>query len=293
MNLGRTTYDLHLHTCWSYDATMLPEDCFTAAQELRVTTIAVTEHHNFDSQKELTIAAKDYPDIRLIRGAELSVDCSIGSVDLICLGLPKVLPEELDKVMDEYHAWQQNMGKAICAGMQALGHDYTDKHRMSLQMDFKPERVRDRQGITHVQNELQRNYFLERGFITSADEYSLLLQKIQRTSGVPAYPAAEMVVPAVQRAGGLVVIAHPTGYFNRDDEGTMDRLREELSLDGIECGHCANPPELVSVYRAYCEKHGLLSTAGSDIHHASQIESRFGVHLGKEEWLNEILERLD
>ena len=49
----QATYDLHLHTYWSYDALANPEAHFVRARALGMRCIAITEHHLIDSQDEV------------------------------------------------------------------------------------------------------------------------------------------------------------------------------------------------------------------------------------------------
>ena len=55
------SYDLHLHTEWSYDACAPVEYYFSRARELRLRCIAVTEHHHMDSLDEIRQACRRYP----------------------------------------------------------------------------------------------------------------------------------------------------------------------------------------------------------------------------------------
>ena len=105
--------------------------------------------------------------------------------------------------------------------------------------------------------------------------------------------------PVVKGTGALVVIAHPYGYFKGYDVSRMDTLCEECCLDGIECVNTNNiPPEYTHLYREYCVKHGLLSTAGSDCHSDEDIQHTLAHHEGfpgyegSDEWLDEFLDRL-
>ena len=82
-------YDLHLHTYWSYDATTHPENYFKRARELGVRCLAVADHHILDSLEEVLEIAQDYPDVRVIPAAELSVTTSLGAVDLLCYGFSR------------------------------------------------------------------------------------------------------------------------------------------------------------------------------------------------------------
>lgn len=300
---GFASYDLHLHTCWSYDATADVEVHFRRARELGVRCIAITEHHNIDSAPEVRAVAERYPEVRLIPAAELSVTTSIGSVDLLCYNLPHEPSGALARVLEAYHQWQRERGAALVEGMQKLGYDYTAAHHLEVLATYRPRRVLEVQGATHVKGSVQRDEFIRRGFASNAEEYAALLQRVGEVVPRPPFPAVEDVVPAVKEAGGLVVIAHPKGYFRGDDRQRMDALRHECDLDGIECAHRKVDPELTTLYRDYCIEHGLVSVGGSDSHDNVDVqtpvetpgytpERRFACHVGADHWLDELLERL-
>jgi hypothetical protein len=145
-----------------------------------------------------------------------------------------------------------------------------------------------------------REYCVEQGFISSEEEYSGLMDRARKAVRFPPYPDVAEVVPVVKRAGALVAIAHPYGYFKGYDVDRMDRLRKECCLDGIECiNKGLVPPEYTHLYREYCVKHGLFSVAGSDCHADADIPNVFAHHEGfayyegSDEWLDEFLGRLD
>lgn len=288
----RSRFDLHLHTCWSYDATAEPAAYFAAARRMGLRCIAVTEHHHADSLFDVLSLATLYPDLRVIIAAELTVTCSIGAVDLLCYGLPAEPTAELGLVYEVYHDWQRAYGAAISAGMVKRGFDYGDERREALLRSYRPPRTLELQGLTHVRNPVQRDYFISQGWVADEEEYIALLAAIGREDGLPSYPRADFVVPAVKEAGALVAIAHPTGYFQGSDPHRMAALASELQLDGVECAHPGVPPELTAAYRRWCVERGLFSCAGSDCHLPGDIEPLLGRHGGSEDWLDELLERL-
>ena len=289
---ARALYDLHLHTHWSYDALATVAELFAAASAHGVRYIAITDHHIVDSAPEAKAVAADYPEVTYIPSAELTVHCSVGSVDVVCLGFSDAAIEVLTPVWDAYHEWQREYGAAVCAGMQAIGYDYTDAHREELLRSYRPNKALAVQGMTHVANKMQREYFIERGFMASDEEYGPLLSAAGAEVARPDYPAAEFVLPRVKAQGALAIIAHPTRYFLEDDRERMDLLREELLLDGAECAHPSVPERLTPVYRAWCEEHGLLSSGGSDLHWPELVDAGIGAHIGPDEWWSEIAERL-
>lgn len=286
------SYDLHLHTWWSYDATANPAHYLRRARERGMRCLAITEHHGLFSREDVQRAAQDYPEIQVIPAAEFTVTTSSGAVDLVCLGFRAELPAALEQLLQRYRRWQREYGQGVVAGMQALGHPFREEDHLRLLESYRPRHVLDRLGPTRIRNEVLRNHFLQRGFIAASDRYVPLIGQIEQMGFLPAYPAVCEVVPVVHAAGALVAIAHPSGYFQRDNRERMDALREECRLDGIECAHPSTPPELVPVYRRYCLEHGLLSTAGSDCHTDADADTMLGMHGGHEAWLDELLERL-
>lgn len=287
------SYDLHLHTHWSYDALVGVEDHFRRAKELGVRCIAITEHHVLDSLKEVVEVASRYPEVRAIPGAELSVTTSIGAVDLLCYGLPLEFPPELQRLLGQYHDWQRAYGHALSEVMVSLGYDFTHERRLELLRSYRPEHIVAHQGNTHVRNGVLAQYCYDRGFIADQKEYADLRRRLSQAHPLPSYPKVEDVVPVVHRCGGVVAIAHPYGYFKGDDRSRMDALREECDLDGIECAHLSVLHEYTPVYRRYCVKHGLFSVGGSDCHTRDDVQQDFASHIGEDEWLDEFLERVD
>ncbi|NLO07001.1 MAG: PHP domain-containing protein [candidate division WS1 bacterium] len=288
----RASYDLHLHTCWSYDAMATVDEHFAAALAHDVRRIAITDHHIVDGLDEAIATAERYPQITLVPGAELTVTASTGSIDVVCLGFTAAAIEALTPVWDAYHEWQREYAAATTAGMRAIGFDYTDEHRRELLESYRPARALEVQGMTHVANKMQRAWFVERGFIANEAEYGTVLAAAAEKVARPPYPAADFVLPAVKQQGMLLIIAHPTGYFQRDNLDRMNLLREELLLDGAECAHRLVPPELRPFYRSWCEEHGLLSSGGSDLHWSEDVSERIGAHGGPDEWWPEIQARL-
>jgi predicted metal-dependent phosphoesterase TrpH len=284
---GHASYDLHLHTYWSYDATAHPRRYFERARALGVHCIAITDHHVLDSLSEVQRISASYPDVWAIPAAELSVTTSIGAVDLLCYGFPiespREAPQGVQGLIEIYHAWQQTAGEAWCKGMQALGYEYTDAHRRVLLESYRPGKTIRVQGYTHVKNQVQRRYFLERGFIAAEDEYTDLVGRFQYIVPFPPYPRAEDVVSVVKQAGVRVAIAHPYGYFGGYDLARMDTLCDECGLDGIECAHSSVPLEYTRLYRTYCERHGLFSVGGSDCHTDAEVGRAFAMHQGTKE----------
>ena len=295
-------YDLHLHSLWSYDACTPLEYYFSRAKELNLRAFAVTDHHNFDAFEDILETAKLFPGVGFIAGAEMTVKSPVGCFDLVCLGLPRTPPEKLRRIFDAYHALQREWGDSLCRLLQERGHSYTREDRQKLLRTYRPERTFAVQGVTHVRNEIQRDYLIAQHHIKDEKEYGELSWRAM--AGDDSYGSIRLlegsdIIDAVHDAGGIVLIAHPAGYFKGRNEARMDEIFEALKLDGIECAHPSVPEENTNFYRAYCRKHRLLSSGGTDCHedppHAYLKLSPgrdMAHHAGAPEWLDEILERV-
>ncbi len=280
-------YDLHLHTEWSYDALSKVEDYFREAQQRRLRAIAITDHHHMDGYGDVRACAKKYPDVRFIAGGELTVHCPLGTYDLVCLNLPLEETPALAPLWETYHEWQRAFGHSYSVNFVRLGFDFDDDARLKLLQSYRAPRIIAVQGNTHVRYATIRDECIRRGWCADEAAYKKLYASFV---DCPDYPEYDIVVPHVKRVGGIVLMAHPCDYFKQFDEKKLDELREMLQLDGFECAQTNMPPEANEFYRAYCKKRGLLSSAGTDIHHAPF--DRLGGHGGPDEWLDELLERV-
>lgn len=281
-----SSFDLHLHTNWSYDAATSVREYFQMAQDRRTRAIAITDHHLMDGYEEVLQCAAEFPEVGYLSGSEITVNTEFGPIDLVCLNLPRRPEAGLAQLFETYRQWQIASGTGASRNFCALGYDFDDNARMELLKSYRPAAAIAKQGNTHVRYETLIQYCVDHGFCQDEESYLALRKKF---TDMPKYPSFEITVKAVKKAGGLIFIAHPCRYFNQNDLKRMDYLREILQLDGIECGHPSVPQELSEFYREYCLEHGLLSSAGSDLH--SPVPEKFAIY-GEEKWLDEILERV-
>ena len=281
------SFDLHLHTHWSYDALSTVEDYFRFAREKKLRALAITDHHLMDGYEDVLDTAEKYPDVAYLAGGELTVHCELGEFDLVCLNLPRRPTPELTELFNIYRKWQVDCGKAYSANLSAMGFDFDDEKRMRLLQSYRPAKAIAKQGNTHVRYAVFRDYCIAHGFCRDTKSF---LEMREKFTDVPDYPEYDVVIPAIKKNGGVVILAHPYGYFLKTDQKRMDLLREMFMLDGIECAHPDFPPEISAIYRAYCRKHGLVSSGGSDLH-TPEI-NQFAAHCGADDWLDELLERV-
>jgi len=76
------------------------------------------------------------------------------------------------------------------------------------------------------------------------------------------------VVDAAHRSGAVCLIAHPGrgGGYTCYDGNLLDELRLDVPIDGFEVYYPAHTSEQIAMYVEYAQKHGLLTSSGSDSH---------------------------
>lgn len=297
----KASYDLHLHSCWSYDAGVSVENYFKMAQHDGLEAFAITDHHHFDSADELFETAKKYPDVKFFTGAEFSASTPFGDMDFVCLGLPRKPTAGLQGLYDEMHLYLNNMGKASTIIAERMKHTFTEAERRNIMLQYRPEKVIDFQGDSYAKHELQSQYLIQKGVVSTIEEWGYAIWSDPAHDDIrPKLPTAERVSQIIHEAGGVVIIAHPYHYFNGADRKRMDALREYVNFDGIECAHPLIPPYYGAVYRQYCLKNKLLSSGGTDLHFDSALLKKFNMpeytifaeHAGAECYLDELKERI-
>lgn len=294
MESKTATYDLHIHSCWSYDARNLPEVYFKKAKELDLKAFAITDHHNFDVIPSLFELAEQYPGIPFFTGAEISAATPFGNMDFVCLGLPRIPTAELKELSDELHIYCNKFGAALEEIGKRRGFSFTAQDRRELMKTYRPEYVLDAQGDTHVSTEILGDYMIEKGVVANLSEWcSIMWGNPEYAALYPELPSADRVSRIIHDAGGIMLIAHPFRYFLNKDLNRMDALREFVNFDGIECAHPSTPVENSFFYRDYCIRHKLLSSGGSDTHGVFEnFKNNFAQHIGPAYWLDELKERI-
>lgn len=134
-------------------------------------------------------------------------------------------------------------------------------------------------------------YVYSKGVCSKYSEYRILKNSLGLDDSL--LPATEETLAFIRDAGALSVLAHPSYYFR---DGVMDRQMLQRLLKwgimGIECLSPYNPgKEQYEYYRAFCRRHDLAVSAGSDSH-GPVMSRRIGVPYA-DDTMCDILERLE
>ena len=77
------------------------------------------------------------------------------------------------------------------------------------------------------------------------------------------YPDVRFVTTLIRASGGFSVMAHPKVY---DSMELLEELARDGAIDGAEVWHSSADEAYRSELTALAQRHGLLTTGGSDFH---------------------------
>ncbi|MDA8389644.1 MAG: PHP domain-containing protein [Gammaproteobacteria bacterium] len=245
-------YDLHTHTVCS-DGRLTPEALVEAAAAAGVRVLAVTDHDTVEGVAAARASAVRHA-VRVVAGVEISASWEGHAVHVVGLDL-RIDDDGLTEGLDRLRAIRRARGAAIADRLAGLG-------------------MPGAHGLFEQCAVIGRGHFAQwlsaGGHARSPGQaFRLFLQR-----GRPAYvgvewPALAEVVAWLRKAGGCVVLAHPTRYTLSG--GRLRQLIQafvqaggdalEVVSAGLDAGEMGRLARLAGQF-------GLRASVGSDFHDA-------------------------
>ena len=82
----------------------------------------------------------------------------------------------------------------------------------------------------------------------------------------------------------MCLIAHPgreDGFVTYDVQ-LLDKLRQEVPIDGLEVYYPVHTPAQTAMYRDYAQQHHLLTSSGSDSHGPAKPPVKYRAELSRD-----------
>ena len=254
--------DLHTHTIFS-DGSLSPEELLTAAKNLNLTYLAITDHDTVDGLRHLYENGL-YPNkgIKIIPGIELKADHE-REVHIVGYNIDIYNGRLLDKLNELTDArwvrFSEIVNKLQEKGFQVREADVLKIAGTSSSL-----------GRSHIARALVKNGC----FKNVREAFEKMLQR-GKPAYVPRYlPSLKEIICLLRKAGGIVCLAHPKLIGD-------DALVEEIcqsGIDAVEVFYPCHNPEDVNRYMKLAEKYGLMVSGGSDFH---GVASRYVGALGE------------
>ncbi len=242
--------DLHLHTLAS-DGRLTPTELVQFAVRQGLKTIAISDHDTTDGLAEAFEAAREFKDLRIIPGIELSADVPGDEVHILGYFIDPgdaVLQSELLR----FREGRVGRAKAMVEKLGQLG----------LHVEW--ERVQEIAGDGAVGRPHIALALVEAGYCKEPkDAFPEYLGRnglayVERVKLTPAE-----AVSMIQQAGGAAVLAHPA-YMNDMDAGIANLAG--IGLTGIEVHYAKYRDDTIRQLARLAREYGLIPCGGSDYH---------------------------
>ena len=255
--------DLHTHTNFS-DGSFSPEELLTAAKNLKLTYLGITDHDTVDGIAHLYENGL-YPNkgIHIIPGVEFSADHPEHDIHLVGYNID-IYNGALQDFLNEVIEARWNRFNDIMQKLQDNGFPIREADVLKIAGTSRSI------GRSHIARALVRI-----GCFKSVREaFDLMLQK-GRPAFVPRYlPKIDDIINLIHKTGGTAVLAHPKLIGN-------DELVEEIcansGIDALEVFYPLHDEQDTLRYVSVARSHNLLLTGGSDFHGTT---SRYVKNLG-------------
>ena len=262
-------YDLHSHTTAS-DGCLTPEALVHRAVEMRVGTLAITDH---DTTAAIAPAREEISRsglaLNLIPGVEISTVWENHEIHIVGLNIDITHP-----LMCEFLA-QQTERRNQRAQLIA---ERLEKAQIPGALEGAQQLA---QGGAVTRGHFAR-FLVECGKASSmADVFKKYLARGKTGYVPPQWCTIEQAIDVIHHSGGKAVLAHP-GRYNLSAKW-LKRLLAHFAENGgeaMEVAQCQQAPNERAQLATYARQYGLLGSQGSDFHQPCAW-----IELGRKLWL--------
>ncbi len=242
--------DLHIHTQAS-DGTWTPAQLVEHVQAAGIDLFAVADHDSISSVAACEALARQ-SGLHFLRGVELNANLNGTQCHILGYGFDPANPALLRLVDSNFR--QREISDLECLRI--------------LQRDNFPVDLKD---YEEYENDPARggwkglNYFIDRGVCTNVDDFFGRLFGEHRPMPLPSFPPLAEVVAVIVDAGGVPILAHPGAQWLHMTEEAL-KVFLQAGIRGLECRTIYHDETATRRFIAWCRRHNLLITGGSDCH---------------------------
>ncbi|MCS2158789.1 5'-3' exoribonuclease [Scandinavium sp. H11S7] len=262
-------YDLHSHTTAS-DGRLTPEELVHRALEMRVGTLAITDHDTVAAipAARTEIARAGLP-LELITGVEISTVWENHDIHIVGLNIDIEHPA-MTAFLAEQTERRQQRAKLIAERLEKAQIPGAWEGALALA-----------NGGVVTRGHFAR-FLVESGRASNFNEVFKKYLARGKTGYVPPqWCTIDQAIDVIHHSGGKAVIAHP-GRYNLSAKWLKRLLAHfsECGGDAMEVAQCQQAPHERAQLATYARQYGLLASQGSDFHQPCPW-----IELGRKLWL--------
>jgi len=245
-----TEIDLHLHTSAS-DGRLSPTEVVRLAGSQGLKQISISDHDSTEGLAEAFEESKNFPDLRIIPGIELSTDVPGDEIHMLGYFI-QYDDKEFQDILKQFRTGRLDRAQEMVRKLAALG----------IVLDW--ERVKEIAGDGSVGRPHIALAMVEEGYCKEPkDAFPEYLGR----NGL-AYAERPKMTPTegvemLRRVGGVPVLAHPA-YMNELEPNIV--ALKEAGLMGMEVYYAKFDADTVRRLKTLAEKYDLIPCGGSDFH---------------------------
>ncbi|OJU53829.1 MAG: phosphatase [Acinetobacter sp. 39-4] len=252
--------DLHTHTHIS-DGTYSPEQLVQAAVDLKIHTLAVTDHDTMDGLSRARNYAQDH-DIKIVSGTEVSSQWSRPNikksygVHIVALNMQDETP--IKAMLENQKKIRAERAKVICSLLEKC-IDFDIYPDVIAKVDGHPDRVTR----THIAKTL-----VEKNIVSRPQQaFDHFLKEGKKAFVKFEGLGLKETIDVIHASQGFAVLAHPTRYdLSATNIRYLIELFAESGGDAVELPPSVEPVSTRQMVDRMIQQFDLAVSIGSDFH---------------------------
>ena len=274
--------DLHMHTTYS-DGTDTVKEVLRKAEDLGLEVISITDHNACKAYFEMeNFNVKEIYKGDIIVGCEFTTSFDNRLVEVLGYGFDY---KNVNKYLEEFYTEEKinnrtkTLYNKLINRIEELGLEFNiQKKKMPESKFFEREIYNELKKYPSNKEKIKEDVwddfsdFLRRGI--NNKNSVLYINKLE------FHLPIKEIVKLIHENGGIAFLAHPYQYKFSDTESFLDKLYDEIALDGVECFYTTFSEEQTNYLIEFAKKRKLLISGGSDYHGTRKENYNLGVGIG-------------
>ncbi len=275
--------DLHMHTTYS-DGTDTINELLEKAEDLGLEVISITDHNTCKAYFKMEkINVKEIYQGDIIVGCEFTTNFDNRLIEVLGYGfdykkINKYLIEKYNPVNNKkrFEAFYIEITERIKKlGLECdLDIIKKAKKRKFFEIAIYEELIKHENNRKILKEDIWDSYsdYYRKGITNPKSK--IFINKASY------YPNIKEIVKFIHENGGIAFLAHPFQYKFTDTENFLDKIYNEVDLDGVECFYTTFSEEQTNYLLDFAKKRNLLISGGSDYHGTLKQNHNLGVGRG-------------